>query len=94
MDKAEKKKLKQELRRKEKQAFEESLPMSRKAFSELFDYLDAKSAEQSCNHTLSITLRYLESRNISADNFVEWLNEKGGYCYCEVLANVEEYFLE
>ena len=86
--------MKQELRRKEKQAFEESLPMSRELFIQLFDYLDAKSEEMGCNHTLRITLEFLESKNVSPDTVVEWLNEKGGYCDCEVLANVEEYFLE
>ena len=92
MDKEEKKRLKLELRRKEKQAFEESLPMSRELFIQLFDYLDAKSEELGCNHTMRITLEFLESKNIPPDAVINWLNEQGGYCDCEVYGNVGEHF--
>ncbi len=41
----------------------------------------------------NFTKVFFGSRGI--DNFeekAEWLNENGGYCDCEVLANVEEKF--
>lgn len=92
MDKAEKKRLQQEMRQKEKQAFTESLPMSKEHFQELFDYLDESFEEQECDHTLRLTLEFLADRSIPADNVVAWLKEHGGYCDCEALANVEEKF--
>lgn len=93
MDKAEKKRLKQEFRKREKQEFIDSLPISQELFKQLFDCLDDRLQEQGCNHTLDITLEFLENNNIPTNNVVGWLNEHGGYCDCEVLANVEEHFM-
>ena len=35
-------------------------------------------------------LKQIEADNI--DNILEWLADKGGYCDCEILGNVEEQF--
>lgn len=93
MDRAEKKRLQQELRKREKQAFIDSLPMSQELFKQLFDCLDERLEEQGCNHTLDITMEFLESNDISANTVVEWLNKHGAYCDCEMLANIEEHFM-
>jgi hypothetical protein len=40
-----------------------------------------------------MTLDFLKEKGIkNIDKVVEWLNDKGGYCDCEVLANVEDMF--
>lgn len=93
MDKAEKKRLQQELRKREKQAFIDSLPMPQELFKQLFDCLDERQEVQGCNHTLDITLEFLKNNDISTNTVVKWLNEHGAYCDCEVLANIEEYFM-
>lgn len=92
MDKAEKKRLQQELRKRGKQAFIDSLPMSQELFKQLFDCLNVR-LEQDCSHTLNITLEFLENNDIPVNDVIEWLNKHGGYCDCEVLANIEEHFM-
>lgn len=92
MDTTDKKRLQQELRKREKQAFIDSLPMSQELFKRLFDCLDER-LEQGCNHTLDITLEFLENNDIPVNTAVEWLNRNGAYCDCEVLANIEEPFM-
>ncbi|MGI6154077.1 MAG: DUF2695 domain-containing protein [Christensenellaceae bacterium] len=92
MDKAEQKRIKREMREKEKQAFIDSLPMSKELFDELFDRLDEKLDKQGCDGTLNITLEFLENKGIRASKVVEWMKKYGGYCDCEVLANVEDPF--
>ncbi len=87
------KQIKNELRRKALEEFENGLPLSRDRFKDLFDYLDNKLTDNICNHTLKLTKEFLDVKGI--DNFEEtakWLNENGGNCDCEVLANVEEMF--
>ncbi len=95
-DKNEKERRKQitnELREKAHEDFEKSLPLSRDRFKDLFDFLDNELTDNSCDHTLKFTKAFFSTKDL--DNFDEtakWLNEKGGYCDCEVLGNVEEMF--
>lgn len=93
MDKAAQKKIKQELREKAKQDFVASLPMPVELFDELFDLLDERLEAQGCDHTLTITSAFLEEKGLSPKDTLEWMKEYGGYCDCEVLANVEDPFL-
>jgi hypothetical protein len=82
-----------ELRLKAKQEFENNLPMSRDIFLNLFNYLDDELSENECDHNLEITINFLNSLNIkNISSVTDWLKDNGGYCDCEVLANVEEKF--
>lgn len=86
------KQLKAELKRKEKENFLNTLPMSTDRFTELFNYLDEQLQQEGCDDTLSLTESYLGEQDIEHERVVSWLRENGGYCDCEVLANVEEKF--
>jgi len=95
-DKTEKQKRKQllvNLRKKADDEFENSLPMSRESFKKLFDYLDIELNDKGCDDTNRLTKSFLTQ--IGAKNpeeILDWLADKGGYCDCEILANVEEQF--
>ena len=76
-----------------REAFENSLPMSRELFHQLFDYLDEQLGEEDCNHSYSMTQAFLKENGIAlADRVLDWLRNQGGAYDCEVLANVEERF--
>lgn len=96
MDKNEKerrKQLRNELRQKQHEEFENSLPVDRKIFEKLFDYLDQQLEKNGCDDTRKITMEFLKKNNITnVENVITWLAEHGGYCDCEILANVEEKF--
>ena len=96
MEKDEKERRKQilnELREKQQKEFEQSLPMDRKIFENLFDYLDNKLEENSCDDTNKVTLEFLVKNKIeNIETVLNWLAENGGYCDCEILANAEEKF--
>ena len=81
MNKLEKKKLIEKYKNYQKQIFEESLPIDRELFFQLFDYLDERLEKRGCNHDFSLKV-------------LEFLEENGGYCDCEVIFNVEEKFEE
>jgi predicted transcriptional regulator len=81
------------LQKKTDEEFENSLPMSRDNFKKLFNHLDLELKEKGCDDTTVLTKNFL--KKIGKDNLegiLEWLANKGGYCDCEVLANVEEQF--
>jgi hypothetical protein len=67
-----------------------ALPFPMTDLQRLFDYLDARS-DEGCDHTFRITLEFLQESKLPEANVLSWLKEHGGYCDCEVLANVEEH---
>lgn len=67
------------------------MPLSKEDLRGLFEHLDSELAS-GCDHTANKTLAYLRSRALSPEGIVPWLQELGGYCDCEVLANVEQQF--
>ncbi|MNL50245.1 hypothetical protein D3C87_1732450 [compost metagenome] len=92
-DKARRKQLLHELRQKAKLEFEASLPMSRGQFQDLFDDLDVALQYEGCKHNHILTLKFLNSSDVkNVEDILSWLQDNGGYCDCEVLANVEGQF--
>src|SRR4051812_23432187 len=92
-EKEKRKQLLKDLKEKQLQAFEESLPMSRALFKDLFGYLDQQLGNQGCDDTLRLTEQFLlNTRVINIVEVLQWLRDHGGYCDCEVLSNVEEQF--
>lgn len=92
MNKDEKRKALAEYKRRQKEAFRASLPMSEETFRELFDHLDEQLSEQDCQDDLRLTQAFLEEQDCDADAVLAWLEENGAGCDCEVLANIEEQF--
>lgn len=92
MNKDDKKKALAEYKRRQKEAFLASLPMSEDLFRALFDYLDEKLSEQDCDHDLQLTEQFLDEQDCDVEAVLQWLEENGGGCDCEVLANLEEKF--
>jgi hypothetical protein len=81
-----------QLKAKEKENFDNSLPMDKVIFQEMFDRLDENLGDE-CDHSLTMTTEFLTQKGIeNIDKVVEWLNDNGAYCDCEVLMNVEEKF--
>lgn len=82
-----------ELKLKARKEFEQSLPTSRDNFKALFDYLDGQLVDNPCDDTLKLSVAFLQSLNLeNIEEITKWLGANGGYCDCEVLANVEERF--
>lgn len=76
---------------KQRAAEEAALPVSRQTLWALFDTLDV-ALGQGCDHSLRFTVQFLAAHGIPPEQVIPWLGEYGGYCDCEVLANVEEHW--
>lgn len=91
-DQDKRKEILRQLKQKEKTDFFNSLPMYKDSFRELFDFLD-KNLGDGCDDDLTLTTKFLEDKGIkNIEQIIVWLKHNGGYCDCEVLANVEERF--
>lgn len=87
------KQIARELKLKARQEFENSLPMSSENFKKLFQYLNEALTDNACNDTLNHSIGFLQSLQLdNIEEITEWLEKNGGYCDCEILANVEEKF--
>jgi hypothetical protein len=78
-----------EVAERKRQEAESRMPLSKEDLAALFDHLDQALAE-GCDHSLRLTRAFLASRSLSESTIVPWLGEYGGFCDCEVLANVED----
>jgi Protein of unknown function (DUF2695) len=85
--------LKKAWREQQRQKLLASIPMPHQALRDLFDHLDGESAVE-CDHTLRATTAFLQQRELDVERIVPWLQEHGGHCDCEVLANVGDEFAE
>lgn len=65
-----------------------SLPLEPAQVKSMFDFVSEKLDEGKCDHTLS----FLEHLQVSSEPVVAWLQDAGGYCDCEVLADALERF--
>jgi malonyl CoA-acyl carrier protein transacylase len=96
-DKSEKQRRKELLdamKTKSREEFIKNLPMGIEKFKRLFDYLDEELSENDCDDTNKLTRDFLEKNGQqNIETVLEWLADHGGYCDCEILANVEELFI-
>ena len=68
----------------------ENTPLLLTELGALFDYLDEQLGIRDCDHTTKMTVNFLQAKKLDEAVIVAWLGEYGGYCDCEVLANVED----
>ena len=73
----------------ERAAADAALPLPKSDLAELFDHLDVELGEVGCYDTLALTTAFLAERELDVPRITSWLEESGGYCDCEVLANIE-----
>ena len=60
----------------------------------LFEYVEIRIQDAGCNHTHRFTQEWLE-KNVDFmkhDAILTELEDMGGYCDCEVVANCYEYY--
>ncbi|WP_426058334.1 DUF2695 domain-containing protein [Hymenobacter sp. B1770] len=91
-EKQRRKAIQNELRQKADEEKLAALPMPKPKLAAFFDYLDQQLTEHDCDDTLRFTQEFAATQNLAFEPVKQWLGELGGYCDCEVLANVEEKY--
>jgi len=92
-DKAEKARRKEILHAQREEArrkVREALPADAQTLKALFNHVDSALESTECDNTLRHSLDFIQSHGLRDDVFISWLEDNGGYCDCEVLANVEQ----
>ncbi|MFV0389719.1 MAG: DUF2695 domain-containing protein [Pyrinomonadaceae bacterium] len=64
------------------------LPASKQQFDELFAFLEAKIAQNGCDHTSRYTMQFMMQRMMNFAKVSGWLSQNGGYCDCKILEEI------
>ncbi len=92
-DKSQKKKIKQQFKKQERELFLKNLPLPEAQLLELFSDVEANLQKNACDHTPKNARQFIEKQQIdNVDAVLTWLADHGGHCDCEILYNVTEYF--
>ena len=78
------------VKRQQRDRAKAGMPISKPVLRELLQYVEKAVNAHGCGHSLSLrhTRAFLEEHHLAVASVVPWLNEYGGYCDCEVAANV------
>jgi len=68
----------------------DDLPVAVPLLKALFDYVDLQLGSSECDDTLRHVRDFIRNHNLKEDAVVGWLENNGGYCDCEALANAEQ----
>ena len=92
LDKEKRNALKRNYKANERQQILATLPISLETLKALFVLLEIQLENQDCDNSLKYTQVFIEQNNLPKEKLIEWLENQGGYCDCEVLANTIEVF--
>lgn len=84
--------IKLQLRLQQRASLLTNLPLTTEQLAELFDYLDQRLGLHACDDTLGHTRCFAAAHELPFEPLRQFLGSHGGYCDCEVLANVQERY--
>jgi hypothetical protein len=94
MDKSQKKQMRQQWRDQQRAEARAKFPLPPDELKSMFDMLNIELPRQGCDHSRRLTKAWLISRSHDVESVFTWLDDNGGFCDCEVLANSEQYVEE
>jgi len=93
-DKQRRKEMLRQVRERQRAEARAALPLPDDQLRALFDMLDGELPTRGCDQTRGLTQGFLEQRGLPLEAVLSWLDDNGGFCDCEILANVEERWLD
>jgi hypothetical protein len=89
-EKAKRKELLHAVREDARRKVRDSLPVPVTVLKALFDYVDAQLESSQCDDTLRHTRDFIRSHSLPEEAVVNLLEDNGGHCDCEAVANAEQ----
>ncbi len=84
--------LKRSWKRAERLAARRGFPLPDAELEMLFSSVGSALCSRPCDHTRTLTEDWLRSRNHPLSFVLARLDDHGGFCGCEVVANAREHF--
>lgn len=76
----------------ERKAARKAFPLADEDLEELFTHVSESVEQAGCDHSLRATQKWIANRQVDHDAVIKWLETNGGYCDCEVVANVADHW--
>jgi hypothetical protein len=92
MDKSQRKQALQKWRAQQRAEARAKFPLPPSELKAMFDMLDVEFPRQGCDRSRRLTKAWLTTRGHDVESVFAWLDDNGGFCDCEILANSEQYF--
>ena len=86
--------LKKRWKKAEKDAARSMFPLPNDKLEAMFDAVEIALEDTGCDHSLRATTEWLRSNGFDVAAVVTWLENNGGYCDCEVVANARDHWEE
>jgi hypothetical protein len=86
--------LKRRWRERQLAAARQRFPLSEQHLDQLFGGVEMALDTASCDHTLRLTRAWLAKHKVQPEPVLEWLEDHGGFCDCEVVMNAAFHFEE
>ncbi len=83
-----------DLRMQEIAALRADIPISESDARQLLNFVNEGFSINGCDNTLRAARTFLEQRSLPQEAVIQWLYRHGGYCDCEVAANVRDAYTE
>ena len=85
----ERRRLKAEYLRREREAMRAKIALDEVQLRALLAWLEGELASGECDHTQRLAERWCSGKGLDAGVVLSGLAELGGYCDCEIVANVD-----
>jgi hypothetical protein len=89
-----KRELKKSWKKAEKDAARSAFPLPDDKLEAMFDAVEMAIEESGCDHSFRATTEWLSANGVDVDAVVVWLENNGGLCDCEVVANARDHWEE
>lgn len=83
---------KKQLQTQQRASARAAFPLANANLEVMFDAVDDRLSLEPCDDTLRLTESWLASNGHAVAAVVDWLHDNGGYCNCEVVANVRDHW--
>ena len=76
----------------ERSTAKQAFPLPDELLEKLFAHVSEAVDRDGCDHSLRATQNWLAGRDVDRPSVIAWLEENGGYCDCEVVANAADHW--
>jgi hypothetical protein len=76
----------------QKGAARAKFPLLDDTLEHLFDAVETRIENVPCDHSLRAATEWLRMNSLAIEPVVAWLQDNGGFCDCEVVANARDHW--
>ncbi len=83
---------KRQWKARQREAARGAFPVSDALLQTLFKSVEELVNENGCDHSLRFTEQWIAKNQQPREPLIRWLDENGGFCDCEVVANAYDHW--